>query len=91
MKNPTHPGPHCAGLCEGQAYSSRIKELAGENERLRGDAAEAEGVIRELCEIVEAVAYVGVDFGLGRFELDSSHVDKARNLIELTRARVEKP
>ena len=30
MKNPNHHGPHCAGLCEGQAYSSRIKELEGE-------------------------------------------------------------
>ena len=30
MKNPTHHGPHCAGLCEGQAYSSRIKELERE-------------------------------------------------------------
>ena len=89
MTNPKHHGPHCAGHCEGQAYSSRIKELEGENDRLRGDAAEAEGVIRELYEIVDAVAYVGVDFGFGKFELDSSHVDKARNLIELTRARGE--
>ena len=30
MKNPTHHGPHCAGHCEGQAYSSRIKELERE-------------------------------------------------------------
>ena len=27
MTNPNHHGPHCAGLCEGQAYSYRIKEL----------------------------------------------------------------
>ena len=30
MKNPKHHGPHCAGHCEGQAYSSRIRELEGE-------------------------------------------------------------
>ena len=30
MKNPTHHGPHYAGLCEGQAYSSRIRELERE-------------------------------------------------------------
>ena len=53
MKNPNHHGPHCAGLCEGQAYNSRIKELERENQRLRGDAAEAEGVIRDLYEALE--------------------------------------
>ena len=30
MTNPNHHGPHCAGDCEGQAYSSRIKELERE-------------------------------------------------------------
>lgn len=27
MVNDKHRGPHCAGLCEGTAYISRIKEL----------------------------------------------------------------
>ena len=35
MSNKNHHGPHCAGLCEGQAYISRIKELKVENARLR--------------------------------------------------------
>ena len=30
MTNPNHHGPHCAGLCEGQSYSSRIRELERE-------------------------------------------------------------
>jgi len=30
MVNDKHKGPHCAGLCEGTAYISRIKELEAE-------------------------------------------------------------
>ena len=36
----------------------------------------------ELEEIVKAVAHIGVDFGYGEFELDDSHIKKARELLE---------
>ena len=35
----------------------------------------------ELLEIVEAVAHIGVDFGYGKFQLDQSHIEKARAAI----------
>ena len=53
MTNPKHHGPNCAGLCEGQAYNSRIKELEGDNERLRAalqDIAEPIAAMRRDLE-----------------------------------------
>ena len=38
--------------------------------------------IKELEEIVKAVAHIGIDFGYGKFELDQTHIDKARKLYE---------
>ena len=38
--------------------------------------------IAELEEIVKAVAHVGVDFGYGRYELESGIIDDARALME---------
>ena len=55
MSNENHHGPHCAGLCEGKAYSSRIKQLEGVNERLRGDAVEGKGIILALYEALGTI------------------------------------
>ena len=38
--------------------------------------------IAELKAIVKAVAHIGIDFGYGKFELDGSHIKKARELLE---------
>ena len=36
----------------------------------------------EAMEIVKAVAHIGIDWGYGKFELTSDHIDKARSLYE---------
>tara|TARA_R110000868_G_scaffold361575_2_gene623556 strand:+ start:2222 stop:2641 length:420 start_codon:yes stop_codon:yes gene_type:complete len=36
----------------------------------------------ETLEIIEAVAHVGVDFGYGKYELESDKIDKARAIFE---------
>ena len=36
----------------------------------------------QLEDLVRAVAHIGVDFGHGEFDLDDSHIRKARKLIE---------
>lgn len=36
----------------------------------------------ELEELVKAVAHIGIDWGYGRFELEQSHIDKARAIYE---------
>lgn len=33
-------------------------------------------------DLIEAVAHIGVDFGFGKYELEQSHIDTARKLIE---------
>ena len=38
--------------------------------------------IAELEEIVKAVAHIGVDFGYGKYELESGKIDDARTLME---------
>tara|TARA_R110000851_G_scaffold206105_1_gene358156 strand:- start:909 stop:1115 length:207 start_codon:yes stop_codon:yes gene_type:complete len=38
--------------------------------------------VSELEEIVKAVAYIGVDFGYGRYELEAGKIDDARTLME---------
>ncbi len=39
-------------------------------------------VARELLEITKAVAHIGVDFGYGEFQLNDSHIEKAREAIK---------
>jgi hypothetical protein len=36
----------------------------------------------ELEELVEAIANTGNDFGFGKFEIDQSHVEKARAILD---------
>lgn len=36
----------------------------------------------DVYEIIEAVANIGVDFGYGEFQLDESHIKKARHIME---------
>ena len=38
--------------------------------------------IAELEEVVKAVAYIGVDFGYGKYELEAGKIDDARTLME---------
>jgi len=61
-----------AKLCEGQRTNSiaadRIEELVARNAQLE--------------DLVRAVAHIGVDFGHGEFDLNDSHIRKARELIE---------
>lgn len=35
----------------------------------------------ELFDIVNAVAHIGVDFGYGKFDINTDHIAKARELI----------
>ena len=48
-KNPDHYGPHCAGLCEGAAYTVKIRELEA---RL----AEKEVTVQRLRNTLSSVA-----------------------------------
>jgi len=48
-KNPDHYGPHCAGLCEGAAYTVKIRELES---RL----AEKEVTVQRLRNTLSSVA-----------------------------------
>lgn len=60
------------------AYAQEEKakrEAWRENSELRGRIAELE-------EIVKAVAHIGVDFGYGKYELESGKIDDARTLME---------
>lgn len=41
-----------------------------------------ENRVKELEEVVNAVAHIGVDFGFGRYELEDSKIDDARKLME---------
>lgn len=36
---------------------------------------------KDLEDIVESVAYIGVDTGYGIFELEPEHIEKARKLL----------
>ena len=38
--------------------------------------------VAELEEVVKAVAYIGVDFGYGKYELEAGKIDDARTLME---------
>ena len=90
MGNENHHGTHCAGLCEGQAYSSRIKELAGENERLRGDAAEAEGVIGELLNALQ-LSHEHMKLHIRNYNEGWYVYDCVISTLALAKARVEQP
>ncbi|RKZ71949.1 MAG: hypothetical protein DRQ48_01815 [Gammaproteobacteria bacterium] len=60
-------------------------KLADEQNSLQialSDVERLEAEVTELKEIVKAVAYIGVDFGYGEFELDNKHIEKARYLME---------
>ena len=46
------------------------------------DCLEAEN--KRLMEIVEAVANIGIDFGFGKYEIEDSVIDKARELFKRT-------
>ena len=53
-KNPNHYGPHCAGSCEGAAYTAKIRELEArlaeaENqcEAWKQEALKEEGIARD--------------------------------------------
>ena len=46
------------------------------------EAKKLEDRIAELEEIVKAVAYIGVDFGYGKYELEAGKIDDARTLME---------
>ena len=35
-----------------------------------------------MLEVIKAVAHVGVDFGYGKYELESDKIDKARAIFE---------
>ena len=48
--------------------AARIEELVARNAQLE--------------DLVRAIAHIGVDFGHGEFDLDDSHIRKARELIE---------
>ena len=39
-------------------------------------------IMRDMFELVEAVAHIGIDFGFGEFELTTDHIDKARHILE---------
>jgi len=39
----------------------------------------------EVLEVIRAVAHIGVDFGYGEFQLDGTHVEKARAIIKASR------
>lgn len=36
---------------------------------------------KQLENLVEAMAHIGVDFGYGEFELEPDHIEKARKLL----------
>lgn len=38
--------------------------------------------VDELEDIVKAVAYIGVDFGYGNYELEQKYIYKARELLD---------
>jgi len=52
-----------------------IQNLQQSNARLREENEES-------ADIVKAVAYIGVDFGYGKYELEDSKIELARNLYE---------
>jgi hypothetical protein len=54
-------------------------EVAGHGEIVEWVPAD---VARELLEITKAVAHIGVDFGYGEFQLNDSHIEKAREAIK---------
>ena len=56
------------GIMPATHAADRIEELVARNAQLEA--------------LVRAVAHIGVDFGHGEFDLDDSHIRKARELIE---------
>jgi predicted house-cleaning noncanonical NTP pyrophosphatase (MazG superfamily) len=46
------------------------------------EIAELEKEKSETLEIIKAVAHVGIDFGYGKYELESDKIDKARVIFE---------
>ena len=50
-------------------------EMSAEIEELQKENA-------ELKKIVRAVAYIGIDFGYGEYEIEQVHIDNARELLE---------
>lgn len=46
------------------------------------EISELKDRVKELEDIVNAVAHVGIDFGYGKYELETSKIDTARKLME---------
>lgn len=55
--------------------SCLIKDLEAEIEALQARAA-------SVAPIIKAVAYIGIDFGYGAYEMEQKHIDSARVLHE---------
>jgi len=56
--------------------------LAGEAEALEDEVEQLKKVNEAAMEIVKAVAHIGIDFGYGKYELESEKIDDARALCE---------
>jgi len=55
------------GIMPATQAADRIEELVARNAQLE--------------DLVRAIAHIGVDFGHGEFDLDDSHIRKARELF----------
>ena len=63
-----------------ERYKSELPPpLINELENLTDDAPTMRG---QMLELVEAVSMIGVDFGYGKFYLDESHIEKAREIVK---------
>ncbi len=46
--------------------------------------------LKQAMEIVKAVAYIGVDWGCGEYELEESHIKEARRLYGIIAIKEDK-
>jgi len=72
----------CYEIWKGTGFEDKDMKRAFERSVTSSEFIDLVEQNKMLSEIVEAVAHVGIDFGFGKFELDESHINKARSILE---------